>query len=158
MQISMSHMNSRTGWYLILRKTITVLLVQQNSAKWSLLPFRTDLKTTFILTTHDRRGVKNPSFCNCWSFQTLQSSHSNIQACSAASGKDQGPTPAVRLCNALFIFNFFCPLTKWPSQGQDSPQNTRGYLPALTAAERRPKHSSLLSQKPTEHFALDPLN
>lgn len=62
MQISMSHMNSRTGWYLILRKTITVLLVQQNSAKWSLLPFRTDLKTTFILTTQDRRGVKIPHF------------------------------------------------------------------------------------------------
>lgn len=107
MQISVSHMNSRTGWYLILRKTITVLLVQQNSAKWSLLPFRTDFKTTFVLTTQDRKGVKNPSFCSCWSFQTLQSSHSNIQARSAVSGKDQGPTPAVKLCEALFLFIYF---------------------------------------------------
>lgn len=54
-------MNSRSGWYLILRKTNTVLLVQQNSAKGRLLFFDTYLQRLFNFTKQDRRGKRNPS-------------------------------------------------------------------------------------------------
>lgn len=107
-------MNSRSGWYLILRNTNTVLLVQQNSGKGRLLFFYTYLQRMLNSTKQDRRGKRNPSataevFSNIPVFQLC---HSNIQyskAHSAASEKDQVLTPAVKLqCPfILHLQNYF---------------------------------------------------
>lgn len=59
MQISMSHMNSRSDWYLILKKTDAVLLIQQNSAKGRFLFFYMYLQRMFNFTNYDRKGKRN---------------------------------------------------------------------------------------------------
>ena len=106
-------MNSRSGWYLILRKTNTVLLVQQNSEKGRLLFFYTYLQKMFNFTIQGRRGKRNHSATAeiLDNIPIFQLSHSNIQdskACSAVSGKDQVLTPAVKLqCPFLHLQNDF---------------------------------------------------
>lgn len=126
MQISVLHMNSRSSWYLTLRNTKTVLLVQQNSGKGRLLFFYMYLQRMLNFTKQDRRGKRNPSataevFSN---IPVLQLSHSNIQYSkthSAASEKDQVLTPAVKpQCPfSLHLQNYFSSnkIHLWTSEG-----------------------------------------
>lgn len=150
-------MSSRSGWYLILGKTDTVLLIQHNSNNIQREYFYSSTCIYRERSVLLRKGKKIPQ--QPLSFQQLsQSSTQDSKACSAVSGKDQAVTPAVKPQCPFFT------LTKLLFQGQDSPLNMRAS--ASTDCHRKKvqmawkstkartclnscSHSSLFSQKPT---------
>lgn len=91
MQLSVSHMNSRSGWYLIPRKTNAVLFVQQNSAKGRLF-ILLHLFTENVQFYQIGQKRKKKSLSNRWSFRQ----YSNLPIKSFEYTRPQGLFSSVR--------------------------------------------------------------